>query len=176
MKKGGHLQPLEWQVEFRCGGDGTDWKATLGPVGPKVGVVRFSGLGKEVKLPSVNKAADLRRKLDQLMSSVPSLPPPPQAEIVDSEREKKLAVDSLTWQGFVCPSCSNTEPLICPVCSKLSCRGGRDSAGRVFCQWCGSSLVLTAGLSNSDERPPQVVIDATAKTRAVRYRELKSGE
>lgn len=74
------------ELAFKCGLNGTEWMARLGPIGPRLGFVSFRRPGVEVELPPVNKAADLRRRLDELLSASPPLPPPQSAHIVSVEQ------------------------------------------------------------------------------------------
>lgn len=165
----------EVDLPVRCGVDGSEWHARLGPVGPRLGFVSFQRPGESVKLPRVNKAAMLRRRLQELTSAAPPLIPPRHVDIVEQQHQIKLAEDRITDYGFKCPSCGSPETLLCPTCHKFSCRGAeRDAAGRIQCQWCGVTLWFRE-VTNDQPKAPPMEIDVTSPGTELRYRELPPG-
>ncbi len=163
------------ELPFRCGIDGSEWEASLEPVGPLLGFVGFRQPGHSVELPPVDRAAELRRRLQELASAKAPLPPPRSSDIVQQERSFKLTDDQITDFGFKCPSCGNLQLLLCPICSKFSCRGAkRDEAGRIQCRWCGGTLWFKTAAGDGQKAPP-TAIDATADVTGLRHRELPPG-
>jgi hypothetical protein len=166
------------ELAFRCGLDGTEWTARLGPVGRRLGFVGFRRPSAKADVPLPDEAGELRRQLDELLSARPLLSPPRSADVVSEEQQEKLTEDQTTDYGFECPSCGNVETLLCPECAKYSCRGlPRDAGGRIQCQWCGTTLVFgvaTASEPGSGKKPPKEIEVRTERT-SIRNRELPPG-
>lgn len=166
-----------YTVPFRCGLDGEEWTAELGPLGPKLGFVRFVRKGEEVQQQPIDRKAELRRRLDALLMSKAPLPPPEQSEVVETRVTRQLTGDDVTDYNFTCPSCGNGQLLLCPECGKFMCRGGRDPHGRYICHWCGETLVSRPLTTEERAQPrPPTKIDGQTSTLQIRTRELPPGE
>jgi len=148
----------------------------LGPVGPRYGFVRFERPGAEVSTPPKDRGAEILSRFNELLSTPPPLPPPPQAEIISVDVKRELTGDDITSYKFECPSCHDGELLLCPEYHQFSCRGGKDSQSRYMCRWCGETLVTKPLTPEEAAQPrPPVLIEGQQKTLKVRFRELKAG-
>ena len=167
----------EFRIPFKCGKDGSEWEAILGQVGPRLGFIAFSRADIRVELPNPGKKTEVMRRLNELLAAKPPLPPPSHVEIVEEDVQKELTADQITSYGFQCPTCHDSQPLLCPSCQKYSCQGGgRDSVGRVQCQWCGESLVFrTLTPEEASKQQSKAKVETTTRDLRLRYRELRSG-
>jgi hypothetical protein len=166
---------VEYRVPFKCGRDGEEWTARLGPVGPRFGFLSFENAERRAELSRDQSPADFGRRLRELLNQPAPLPPPEQAEVVGRTQETRLTEDQVTDFGFECPTCKNNGLVLCPDCRKYFCSGGtQDSAGRFQCQWCGTTLVMVP----RDETEPKSPLDVNVSEPRpqVRYRELPPGE
>lgn len=161
----------EYTIPFKCGSDGTEWVARLEPVGARLGFTSFSRAAVKVEPLPADRRAQVMQRFNDLLNTKAPLPPPQSVELIQEEVQRQLTSAQVTSFGFSCPSCRNTQPLLCLLCQKYSCQGAtRDSAGRFQCQWCGETLVLSS--TSPAEGTRDVPIDASTMDLKLRAREL----
>lgn len=170
-----NMSDEDLSVFYRCGADGSEWVGKLAPVGPRLGFVSFESTARGRQDVPVNQAFRMRQKLQNRKSPVMPLPPPLSEELIVRPTARTIGDSDITDFGFTCPSCSVTRLLVCPVCTRISCQGLRDSADRIFCQWCGSTLVFGSPSEDSGQRPA-IRVEVTRDGVETRARELGPGK